>query len=854
MLGINHASPALATEAPQCPNEQLRGESNVNPATGQPYDLQLPGCRAYEMVSPAEKGGSSAEGNLGLPVSPSGEAVAFTSQNAFGDAENYQVGALGAAQNPYVARRHLAGWVTTSVLPPAQLMGHPSTEHGVDGDATAELARYTDCGLSENVTNGLAAVNAVCSQQQPDGSWLTSPLFPSTTDNIYSATAVGETLEYEGGSADLSHLIFQSNGGRAAGASFLQEDTSASEGDGLYETSAASGAELHLINVNNEDEEIGPAMGTRMGGIGTSTGEPLPCARLGSEPYSSSSYHAISESGAIVYFTACPENTVGGANEIFARVGGDETVAISNPSPPQCATCSGPATSAAFQGASANGGKAFFTTSQPLVNEDTDSSMDLYEWDFANPAARTIVDLSKGGAGDLTPGVGAEVQGVVRVSSDGSHVYFVARGILTALPNAFGETAQEGADNLFGVNTANGEIKFIAELCSGVGTSGSAADNECFGSDEELWGDDGGRRAQATPDGNFLVFATYARLITAGAEAATNEAQQVYRYDFNTGTLIRVSIGEPEYPASNNGNVAEQGSTVASLPFGGLLGKNGALADADDYGRAISSNGAYIVFATAAPLQANDTNTGAHPSCSPTAEATGCDVYLWRECPNGACQDDMAGEVAMVTPGDDPTSADDDDGRAAISSAGGDLFFFTTARLDGQDEDELADLYDARTEGGFPAPTPEPSCSGEECQGTPSAGPDALRAGGSSTAVASGNLAAPAFVELAESTGPVLKIIARSSKSFSVSTPAAGKLVLTGNGLAGTKRTASKAGTYNLALRLTSAEGRLLTKRGRVTLAVTVRFIPNSGKASTATAKITIRSTSSKAKKSKSKT
>ena len=41
-----------------CPNEQVRKESDINPETGMPFSLQLPECRAYEMVSPALKNGA----------------------------------------------------------------------------------------------------------------------------------------------------------------------------------------------------------------------------------------------------------------------------------------------------------------------------------------------------------------------------------------------------------------------------------------------------------------------------------------------------------------------------------------------------------------------------------------------------------------------------------------------------------------------------------------------------------------------------------------------------------------------------------------------------------------------------
>ncbi|HEY5045169.1 MAG TPA: hypothetical protein VII53_04865 [Solirubrobacteraceae bacterium] len=51
------ALPTALLAAEPCPNEQLRAESLVNPATGEPYSAQLPGCRAYELVSPPETGG-----------------------------------------------------------------------------------------------------------------------------------------------------------------------------------------------------------------------------------------------------------------------------------------------------------------------------------------------------------------------------------------------------------------------------------------------------------------------------------------------------------------------------------------------------------------------------------------------------------------------------------------------------------------------------------------------------------------------------------------------------------------------------------------------------------------------------
>ena len=51
-------------------------------------------------------------------------------------------------------------------------------------------------------------------------------------------------------------------------------------------------------------------------------------------------------------------------------------------------------------------------------------------------------------AGD-TSGLGPQVQGVVAISPDGSHVYFVAQGVLTTTANGQGQTATAGANNLY---------------------------------------------------------------------------------------------------------------------------------------------------------------------------------------------------------------------------------------------------------------------------------------------------------------------------------------------------------------------------------------------------------------------
>jgi len=76
------------------------------------------------------------------------------------------------------------------------------------------------------------------------------------------------------------------------------------------------------------------------------------------------------------------------------------------------------------------------------------------------------------------------------------------------------------------------------------------------------------------------------------------------------------------------------------------------------------------------------------------------------------------------------------------SEDGHDVFIATHQQLSGWDPDRLDDLYDVRVEGGLPEPPPPSApCSGDACQGTPSAAP--------SFSVASGfvGLGNPSFAE-----------------------------------------------------------------------------------------------------------
>lgn len=715
--GALTTTPALAAPGEGCPNEQVRQESNTNPATGQPYSVGLPECRAYEMVSPLEKQQHDAINPVaaeGFPVvSPSGSVVGWDSQGNYADPENTDT--PNTPSNPYVAQRSPAGWITTSVLAPASLIEAPGDVFaGPNGVLLSpDLLAEAGCGLA--TLYGSYGTNLACALRASEGEWMRTPAYP---------TLSGQGMEVPfllGASSDLSDVVVRL---QYPGAQLLDSDaqppcsfdTQDTEGcEGLYEIAGLGTAspELRLVDVADNGEKIGPESVTSLGSA-------IPGTNAGTN------YQAVSADGSKIYFTATP---VGGVPTVYARIDGTETVAVSESLPAQCsgACAEAPRQEASYSGASADGAKVFFTSAEPLVNADTDETTDLYEYDFAKPPAERMIQISGGGEGDLTPGSGAGVAGVVSVSEDGSHVYFIAEGVLTTLPNGVGQTATPGAANLYGYDTDTGETKFVGtlsaedvtELTGGCDKAGS----QLLLCERKL--------AQSTPDGNVLVFNTSAKLIAAGAEADTSGAEQVYRYDFHTGDLFRVSISHDRF--GDNGNMPGMEATIAPVNDTG----GGAFPTVNDSNRAVSENGEEIVFATAEQLQAGDISGASNQSCrlgSSSGEA-GCEIYLWHECAGSACADGEHGEVNMISDGVDPAGA----GHQAISASGDDIFFETDERLVGQDTDELGDIYDARIDGGFPAPTPEPSCSGESCRGVPPAAPS-FAAPGSQGFTAGGNL------------------------------------------------------------------------------------------------------------------
>jgi hypothetical protein len=663
-----------ATQA-SCPNEAMEG-----------FSANLPDCRAYEMVTPADKEGAQVHPVESATIAADGASLAGRSREAFAGLSNDEV-VNGSLNAYYRFTRTESGWVTDPLNPFRGQIESLGVEDSVWGpaDTTPDPARLRWLGAGGSLSE-------------------IGPVWPPALGPSGPAQGTG----VRGAAADARNgVVFYirkvMGGGGAPG--FWPFDATLTESS-LYEYSGLGNTEPYLVGVSGGagSTALVSQCGTELGG---SRGQ---------------GYNAVSEDGSRVFFTALAAGCGGSGppvNELFARIDGSETAAISEPTVADCPSCdtSAPA-GALFQGASADGSKVFFTTTQSLLGADT--SNNLYEYDFAPPAGQPKVVRVSAGDGSV-PVAAAEVVGVVRISEDGSHVYFVAHGVLTTAVNAEGEAAQAGADNMYvferGAQYPAGHTAFVANLCSEAGLSGSVSDSRCpsnltggFGiNDELLWGQgqalgDHDRPAQASPDGRFLLFTSYGDL-TAGDSST---ARQVFQYDAQTGSLVRVSIGAEGF--NDNGNITgpdSEGELDAMIAYqdysNGGTGdsRGGALA------RSMSDDGSYVFFQSPVGL-----TPGALDRATVAKQTYAQNVYEYH-----------AGRVSLIATDAAKSVGENYQTLIGTTASGGDVFFQTDARLVGRDIDTLVDFYDARVDGGFPAPTEQAACQGEACQGAPAGAP-----------------------------------------------------------------------------------------------------------------------------------
>lgn len=642
--------------------------------------VPLPDSRAWEMVSPLEKNGGDIVGNGQFSgggvaqVAANGEAVVYIAQSSFAEP-------FGASASQYLSTRHgVKGWSTQNITTPA-IAG----TNGLAGQGTPYKAFSPDLSLGL-VLNGWPTASEAPIENPP------LPLPPGEQEappgyqNFYLRTGIdgslrplltfrperpaqGFFMEFEAASPDLKHVVVSSDSALTPGAVVERSRPN------LFEW---AGGEWQAINVMPEATE----------------GRTKPTAVLGS---GNGETRTVSTDGLRVFWS----DAFTEADKLLVRKNGTETVQIDASQGGAALPREDPGTH--FQTASSDGSLAFFTSHAPLTSDArtgppcnlcTRQGSDLYEF---NVGSGTLRDLSADP--NLADQNGAEVQGVLGASEDGSYVYFVASAVLAGA-NREGRSPSSG-DNLYLWHESPGgpPITFVASLS---------------GNDRNAWSPSVRRRtARLTPDGRTVAFMSDASPTGYNNVDAITQTpdEEVYLYNATSGRLSCASCN-PSGARPVGASSIPGGAPFELRPLG-----EGAVYQP----RALSDDGRRVFFNSNDALLRQDIN-GAQ------------DVYQYEE-----------GQVNLLSSGTGEEGAEFVD----ASASGNDVFFLTRQQLVRGDTDQLVDLYDSRVNGGIAEPPALLPCEDESCK--PPASPQPVFAPrGSAIFKGAGNLAAPNPVKKAK--------------------------------------------------------------------------------------------------------
>ncbi|MET0307018.1 MAG: hypothetical protein ABW196_12440 [Solirubrobacterales bacterium] len=660
--------PASAPAKVDCPNQQFR--------IG--FSAPLPDCRAYEMVSPVDKNNGDIKALLDVPSNPTahnqsasaGGRFTYSSYRGFGDLE------AAPYTNQYIAsRKDGVGWSseTINVAETSYLSPHSLENHykAFSSDLCKSwLMVAADPALAPGTPSRQPAIyrRDLCGAE--------------SAESLIQVDLNGDRDFYpvlQGLSADGKEAIL-------AAESKLTDDAV----DGDWQAYYASGGSLRLLCIlpsgapNSADCSAGTS-----GGGASAGGAAGDSSEAGMERKASVA-HALSADGTRAYWTDLTPSADQdvGPGRVYLRLNpGEEQSAISagactEPEKACTVKVSETKTSqpARFLGASADGARALFEVSKGAL------AGDLYLFD------------AEAGSSTLVAG---ETRGVAASSEDLSRVYFLSG-------EALGGGAIAGEPNLY--LEQEGTKTFVATLAEDdvnrlIPGTGIASDGLSVADPAPIY-----RTTRATADGGVLVF-TSAKGLTGqdNVDLESGKADlQVFRYEAELAELTCISCN-PSGARPRGKVVAASGQNLSTgqARAGWLPGAASTLHSP----RVLSPDGQRLFFNSFDALLLRDTNGKG-------------DVYKWEAASGqGECDEKGAelyvpsagGCLSLISSGQSP----EDSELLDTSANGDDVFFATSASLLPQDPG-LIDVYDARANGGLPAP-PEPPgpCQGEACQFAP---------------------------------------------------------------------------------------------------------------------------------------
>jgi hypothetical protein len=662
--------------------------------TTQPVDESssvLPDGRRWELVSPPDKHGATIQGfdasGTATQASEDGGAITYA---ASAPTEVSPPGNVGPERVQVLSTRTGSGWESRDIATPHN---EPTAENQTGHESEYKLfSGDLSFGIVEPV--GETPLSPETSERTPyrrDNA--AESYHPLVTSVNAPGAKFANRVELVSAAPDLNHIVVKSE----------VSLTTPSLGAGLYEW---AGGQLQLASVLPDDE---PAASPSLGYRGYSKGGVV--------------RHAISNDGSRVVW--------GAEGHLYMRdMKAEKTVQLDTVE----SGARGGAGAPAFQTASSDGSKVFFTDSKRLtVNSKGD--LDLYEFEITSSGVDgTLRDLTV----DPQAGEHSAVRGVaLGDSEDGSYIYLVDSGVLTDVENSEKEKAMPGENNLYVLHESGAAwiATFITRLSGGDRSDWEASVGEAsLGHNEYL----DHLTSRVSPDGGWLAFMSD-RSLTGydNHDAVSGELdEEVFLYDASSGRVMCASCNSSGARPAGVFDTGQVPLRLVDFPevwkgrwLAGLVpGWTPLSLDHALYQSRYLSDGGRLFFDSSDGLVSRDTNGSE-------------DVYEYEPGGVGGCRRG-GGCVALISSG----ASGEESAFLDASENGDDVFFLTAARLVSQDRDASLDVYDAHVcSAGVPCiaspPASPPVCtSGDSCRAAPSLQPPIFGPSGSSTFSGAGNI------------------------------------------------------------------------------------------------------------------